>query len=41
VPETPLDQKVPVARSKRRTEQLLGASALSWLSLRMPPFSEV
>jgi uncharacterized protein YbjT (DUF2867 family) len=41
VPETPLDQKVPVARSKRRTEQLLAASALSWLSLRMPPFSEV
>jgi uncharacterized protein YbjT (DUF2867 family) len=41
VPETPLDQRVPVARSKRRTEQLLGASGLSWLSLRMPPFSEV
>jgi len=41
VPETPLDQAVPVARSKRRTEQLLAASGLSWLSLRMPPFSEV
>jgi uncharacterized protein YbjT (DUF2867 family) len=41
VPETPLDQKVPVARSKRRTEALLAGSALSWLSLRMPPFSEV
>jgi uncharacterized protein YbjT (DUF2867 family) len=41
VPETPLDQAVPVARSKRRTEQLLAASGLSWVSLRMPPFSEV
>jgi uncharacterized protein YbjT (DUF2867 family) len=41
VPETPLDPRVPVARSKRRTEALLAASALSWLSLRMPPFSEV
>ena len=41
VPETPLDQAVPVARSKRRTEQLLAASGMSWLSLRMPPFSEV
>ena len=41
VPETPLDQNVPVARSKRRTEQLLAASVLSWLSLRMPPFSEI
>ena len=27
--------------SKRRTERLLAASRLSWLSLRMPPFSEV
>jgi len=41
VPETPLDSRVPVARSKRRTEALLAASTLSWLSLRMPPFSEV
>ena len=41
VPETPLDQVVPVARSKRRTEHLLAASGMSWLSLRMPPFSEV
>jgi hypothetical protein len=41
VPETALDQTVPVARSKRRTEQLLAGSRLSWLSLRMPPFSEV
>jgi uncharacterized protein YbjT (DUF2867 family) len=41
VPETPLDERVPVARSKRRTERLLAESGMSWLSLRMPPFSEV
>jgi uncharacterized protein YbjT (DUF2867 family) len=41
VPETDLDETVPVARTKRRTEELLAASGLSWLSLRMPPFSEV
>lgn len=41
VPATPLDARVPVARSKRRTEQLLAASGMSWLALRMPPFTEV
>jgi uncharacterized protein YbjT (DUF2867 family) len=41
VPETPLDERVPVAATKRRTERLLGKSGLSWLSLRMPPFTEV
>jgi uncharacterized protein YbjT (DUF2867 family) len=41
VPVTEFDDRVPVARTKRRTEQLLAASGLSWLSLRMPPFSEV
>jgi uncharacterized protein YbjT (DUF2867 family) len=41
VPETPVDDDVPVARSKRRTERLLAASALSWVSVRMPPFMEV
>lgn len=41
VPETPLDEQVPVARSKRRTEHLLADSGLSWLSLRMPPFTEI
>jgi uncharacterized protein YbjT (DUF2867 family) len=41
VPETPLDERVPVARTKRRTERLLARSELSWLSLRMPPFTEV
>jgi uncharacterized protein YbjT (DUF2867 family) len=41
VPETPLDQRVPVAATKRRVEELLRESAMSWLSLRMPPFTEV
>src|SRR4051794_11959021 len=41
VPETPIDDDVPVARSKRRTERLLAASSLSWVSVRMPPFTEV
>jgi uncharacterized protein YbjT (DUF2867 family) len=41
VPETPLDEQVPVARTKRRTERLLADSDLSWLSLRMAPFTEV
>ena len=41
VPETPVDDEVPVARSKRRTERLLAASALSWVSIQMPPFTEV
>ena len=41
VPVTPLDAQVPVARSKRRTEQLLAGSGMSWLALRMPPFTEV
>ena len=41
VPETPLDERVPVAASKRRVERLLGESGLSWLALRTPPFVEV
>jgi uncharacterized protein YbjT (DUF2867 family) len=41
VPETPIDDDVPVARSKRRTERLLAATALSWVSVQMPPFTEV
>ena len=41
VPITPLDEGVPVAWTKRRTEQLLADSGLSWLSLRMAPFTEV
>jgi uncharacterized protein YbjT (DUF2867 family) len=34
VPVTALDEEVPVARTKRRTEQLLAEPGLSWLSLR-------
>jgi len=41
VPETDLDEQVPVAATKRRTERLLAESGMSWLSLRMPPFTEV
>ena len=41
VPETPLDARVPVAATKRHIERLLSESGLSWLSLRMPPFTEV
>jgi uncharacterized protein YbjT (DUF2867 family) len=41
VPITRLDEGVPVAYTKRRTEQLLAQSGLSWLSLRMAPFTEV
>jgi uncharacterized protein YbjT (DUF2867 family) len=41
VPVTRWDPAVPVAWTKRRTEQLLGQSDLSWLSLRMTPFTEI
>jgi uncharacterized protein YbjT (DUF2867 family) len=41
VPATPLDERVPVAATKRRIEGLLDESGLSWLSLRTPPFTEV
>jgi uncharacterized protein YbjT (DUF2867 family) len=41
VPVTRWDAAVPVAWTKRRTEQLLEHSDLSWLSLRMTPFTEV
>jgi uncharacterized protein YbjT (DUF2867 family) len=41
VPEAPLDDVVPEVRAKRKVEQLLAASGLSYLSLRMPPFMEV
>jgi hypothetical protein len=37
VPVTDLDERVPVARTKRRTEQLLAESGLSWPSLRTEP----
>jgi uncharacterized protein YbjT (DUF2867 family) len=41
VPETELDEQVPVAATKRRTERLLAESGLSWVSLRMPPYTEI
>jgi uncharacterized protein YbjT (DUF2867 family) len=41
VPETPIDDDVPVVRSKRRVERLLAAGTMSWVSVQMPPFTEV
>ena len=41
VPDTPLDAVVPMIRSKRRVEELLDASGMSWVAVRMPPFTEV
>ena len=41
VPETPLDDAVPLIRAKRRVEELLTASRMSEVSVRMPPFTEV
>jgi uncharacterized protein YbjT (DUF2867 family) len=41
VPATALDHAVPIARGKRRLEQLLAESGMSYASLRMPPFTEV
>jgi len=41
VPGTPIDDEVPVARSKRRIERLLAASTMSWVAVQMPPFIEV
>ena len=28
-------------RAKRRVEELLAASGMSWVAVRMPPFTEV
>lgn len=41
VPDTPLDDVVPMIRAKRRVEELLAASGMSWVAVRMPPFTEV
>jgi uncharacterized protein YbjT (DUF2867 family) len=41
VPEAPIDDDVPVVRSKRRVERLLAAGTMSWASVQMPPFTEV
>jgi uncharacterized protein YbjT (DUF2867 family) len=41
VPETPLDDVVPLARAKRAVERQLAESGMSTVSVRMPPFTEV
>jgi len=41
VPETPLDDSVPMVQGKRQVEQLLATSGMSHASVRMPPFTEV
>jgi uncharacterized protein YbjT (DUF2867 family) len=41
VPETPLDAVVPLVRAKRAVEQQLADSGMSYVSVRMPPFTEV
>jgi uncharacterized protein YbjT (DUF2867 family) len=41
VPETPLDDAVPLIRAKRAVEEQLAASGMSSVSVRMPPFAEV
>jgi uncharacterized protein YbjT (DUF2867 family) len=41
VPVTPLDDQVPQFAAKRHIENLLAASSMSTLSLRLAPFTEV
>jgi uncharacterized protein YbjT (DUF2867 family) len=41
VPETTLDESVPMVRGKRQVERLLATSGMSYASVRMPPFTEV
>jgi uncharacterized protein YbjT (DUF2867 family) len=41
IPESDLDESVPVSRTKRRLERLLTGSGMSYASLRLPPFTEV
>ncbi|MCW2699171.1 MAG: hypothetical protein JWQ45_706 [Blastococcus sp.] len=41
VPETPLDDSVPMVRAKRVVERLLEDSGISYASVRMPPFTEI
>jgi uncharacterized protein YbjT (DUF2867 family) len=41
VPDTPLDAVVPMIRAKRRVEELLAASGMSYVAVRMPPFTEI
>ena len=41
VPESPLDDTVPLVRAKRAVERQLADSGMSYVSVRMPPFTEV
>ena len=41
VPESPLDDVVPLVRAKRAVERQLAESGMSYVSVRMPPFTEV
>jgi uncharacterized protein YbjT (DUF2867 family) len=41
IPAGPLDDEVPVARTKRRLERQLADSGMSYVSLRLPPFTEL
>ena len=41
VPDTSLDAAVPMIRAKRRVEELLAASGMSYVAVRMPPFTEI
>jgi uncharacterized protein YbjT (DUF2867 family) len=41
VPETSLDDTVPLIRAKRAVERQLAESGMSTVSVRMPPFTEV
>jgi uncharacterized protein YbjT (DUF2867 family) len=41
VPASPLDDEVPVARTKRRLERQLADSGMSYVSLRLAPFTEL
>jgi NADH dehydrogenase len=40
IPAGPLDDVVPPVRTKRRLERLLADSGMSYLSIRLPPFTE-
>jgi len=41
IPVTPVDDEVPEARLKRLTERRLESSGLSYVSVRLAPFTEV
>ncbi len=41
MPESPLDDAVPFVRAKRAVEQQLADSGMSYVSVRMPPSTEV